>query len=45
MSRLINNYRKCPTPSNRRKLQDYLNRHMMAVCTDNVKLIVLPTKN
>jgi hypothetical protein len=32
MSRLINTYRKCPTPTNRAKLQAYLNKHMMAVC-------------
>ena len=32
MTRLINAYRKCPTPNNRRKLQTYLDRHMMAVC-------------
>lgn len=32
MSRLINAYRKCPSPSNRRKLQTYLDRHTMAVC-------------
>ena len=32
MSRLINAYRKCPTPTNRAKLQAYLNKHMMAVC-------------
>lgn len=32
MSRLIATYRKCPTPTNRAKLQAYLNKHMMAVC-------------
>lgn len=32
MSKLINNFRKCPTPSNRAKLQAYLQKHMMAVC-------------
>ena len=32
MSRLINAYRKCPTPTNRAKLQAYLNKHMMAIC-------------
>ena len=32
MNRLINAYRKCPSPSNRRKLQTYIDRHMMAVC-------------
>ena len=32
MSKLIIIYRKCPTPTNRAKLQAYLNRHMMAVC-------------
>lgn len=32
MSKLIDNFRKCPTPSNRAKLQAYLQKHMMAVC-------------
>jgi hypothetical protein len=32
MSKLINAYRKLPSPSNRAKLQQYLNKHMMAVC-------------
>ena len=30
MTRLINTYRACPTPSNRVKLQTYLSRHSMA---------------
>jgi hypothetical protein len=32
MSKLINAYRKLPSPTNRAKLQAYLNKHMMAVC-------------
>jgi hypothetical protein len=32
MHRLLNAYRKLPSPSNRNKLQTYLNKHMMAVC-------------
>ena len=32
MQRLLNTYRKLPSPSNRAKLQAYLNKHMMAVC-------------
>lgn len=32
MSKLINTYRAKPTPTNRAKLQAYLNKHMMAVC-------------
>jgi len=32
MTRLIVTYRKLPSPTNRAKLQTYLNRHMMAVC-------------
>jgi hypothetical protein len=32
MHKLINAYRKMPSPSNRAKLQAYLNKHMMAVC-------------
>jgi len=30
--KLIETYRKCPTPSNRAKLQTYLQKHMMAAC-------------
>ncbi len=32
MQRLLNTYRTKPTPTNRAKLQAYLNKHMMAVC-------------
>jgi hypothetical protein len=32
MTRLLNAYRKVPSPSNRAKLQAYLNKHKMAVC-------------
>ena len=32
MSKLITAYRKLPSPTNRAKLQTYLNKHMMAVC-------------
>ena len=32
MRKLINTYRAMPSPSNRAKLQTYLNKHMMAVC-------------
>jgi hypothetical protein len=32
MSKLITAYRNLPTPTNRAKLQAYLNKHMMAVC-------------
>jgi hypothetical protein len=32
MQKLLNTYRKLPSPSNRAKLQAYLNKHMMAVC-------------
>ena len=32
VSKLIETFRKCPTPSNRAKLQAYLQKHMMAVC-------------
>ncbi len=32
MTKLINAYRAFPTPTNRNKLQTYLNKHMMAVC-------------
>jgi hypothetical protein len=32
MQKLLNAYRKVPSPTNRAKLQQYLNKHMMAVC-------------
>lgn len=32
MTRLINAFRKLPSPANRQKLQTYLNQHMMAAC-------------
>jgi hypothetical protein len=37
MSKLINAYRKLPSPSNRVKLQNYLNKHMMAVCMASIE--------
>ena len=32
MTKLINTYRAMPSPTNRIKLQKYLQAHMMAVC-------------
>jgi hypothetical protein len=32
VNRLLNAFRADPTPSNRAKLQAYLNKHPMAVC-------------
>lgn len=32
MSTLIAQYRKLPSPSNRQRLQAYLDRHPMAIC-------------
>jgi len=32
MTKLINAYRKLPSATNRAKLQNYLNKHMMAIC-------------
>lgn len=32
MSKLIAKFKACPTPSNRAKLQAYLDKHMMALC-------------
>ncbi|CAB5219978.1 hypothetical protein UFOVP239_21 [uncultured Caudovirales phage] len=32
MTKLINAYRKLPSPTNRAKLQAYIAKHMMAVC-------------
>jgi hypothetical protein len=32
MTKLINIYRAMPSPTNRAKLQKYLDRHMMAIC-------------
>ena len=32
VTKLINAYRKMPSPTNRAKLQAYLDKHMMAIC-------------
>ena len=32
MTKLLNLYRAMPSPTNRAKLQSYLNKHMMAIC-------------
>lgn len=32
MSRLIKRYKTLPSPSNRRALQTYLDKHPMAIC-------------
>lgn len=32
MNRLLEAFRKLPSPSNRAKLQAYLDKHQMAVC-------------
>lgn len=32
MVKLINAYRKMPSPTNRARLQAYLDKHVMAVC-------------
>lgn len=32
MTKLINAFRKLPSPTNRAKLQKYLDKHMMAIC-------------
>jgi hypothetical protein len=32
MRKLIETYRKVPSPSNRDRLQKYLNKHLMATC-------------
>jgi hypothetical protein len=32
MTKLIKTYKAVPSPTNRAKLQAYLNKHMMAVC-------------
>lgn len=37
MQKLLNAYRKLPSPSNRAKLQAYLNKHMMAVCLASIE--------
>lgn len=42
MTKLLNTYRAIPTAANRAKLQNYLNKHMMAVCmasTDDVAFL------
>ena len=37
MQKLLNAYRKLPSPTNRAKLQAYLNKHMMAVCLASIE--------
>ena len=32
MQKLIQAYRKVPSPTNRARLQNYINKHMLAVC-------------
>jgi hypothetical protein len=32
MTKLLNTYRAMPSPTNRARLQAYLNKHMMAIC-------------
>ena len=32
MQKLIESFRKIPSPANRAKLQSYIGKHMMAVC-------------
>ena len=32
MRKLLNAYKALPSPTNRAKLQTFLNKHMMAVC-------------
>lgn len=32
MSKLINAYRTTPSPTNRNRLQTYINKHLMAIC-------------
>lgn len=36
MTKLLNAYRALPSPTNRSRLQAYLDRHMMAVCLATV---------
>ena len=45
MTKLINTYRKLPSPSNRTKLQNYLNKHMMAVCMATIEDIAFLKAN
>jgi len=37
MNKLLNAYRKTPTPSARKSLQAYLDSHMMAVCMASIE--------
>jgi hypothetical protein len=37
MTKLLNTYRKLPSPSNRAKLQSYLDKHLMAICMASVE--------
>jgi hypothetical protein len=45
MSKLIAKYKACPTPSNRAKLQAYLDKHTMAVCMATVEEIAFLKAN
>lgn len=45
MDRLINAYRKLPSPANRRKLASYLDKHMMAVCMASPEQVAFLTAN
>lgn len=45
MSKLINAYRKLPSPTNRAKLQTYLNKHMMAVCMASIEEVAFLRAN
>ena len=45
MERLINAYRKMPSPTNRRKLASYLDKHMMAVCMASAEQVAFLSAN
>jgi hypothetical protein len=45
MQKLLNAYRKLPSPTNRAKLQAYLNKHMMAVCMASIEDIAFLRAN
>jgi hypothetical protein len=45
MSKLIAAYRALPTPTNRAKLQTYMDRHQMAVCMASLEEVAFLRSN
>ena len=45
MNKLIDNFKRLPSPINRAKLQNYLNNHAMAICLATPDQIAFLTVN